>query len=92
MSPSGSVDAEPSSCARLPSSSVWSGPACADGCEFSVEIESQLMEKVLDKQDPQVVARNWLKANPAILERWLDGVTTFNGDDGLSAVRRHIGL
>ena len=60
--------------------------------QFSVEIESQLMEKVLDKQDPQVVARNWLKANPAVLERWLDGVTTFNGDDGLSAVRRHIGL
>jgi glycine betaine/proline transport system substrate-binding protein len=60
--------------------------------QFSVEIESQLMEKVLEKQDPQVVARNWLKANPAILERWLDGVTTFTGDDGLSAVRRHIGL
>src|SRR5690606_17871367 len=48
--------------------------------------------KVLEKQDPQVVARNWLKANPAILERWLDGATTFNGEDGLSAVRRHIGL
>ena len=60
--------------------------------QFNVEIESQLMEKVLEKQDPQVVARNWLKANPAILERWLDGVTTFNGEDGLSAVRRHIGL
>ena len=29
---------------------------------------------------------------PAILERWLDGVTTFTGEDGLSAVRRHIGL
>ncbi|HLV17337.1 MAG TPA: choline ABC transporter substrate-binding protein [Pseudomonas sp.] len=60
--------------------------------QFDVELESQLMEKVLEKQDPQVVARNWLKANPAILERWLDGVTTFNGEDGLSAVRRHIGL
>src|SRR5690606_30724083 len=59
--------------------------------QFSVEIESQLMEKVLEKQDPQVVARNWLKANPAILDQWLAGVTTFDGQDGLAAVKKQIG-
>ncbi|OEC33362.1 glycine betaine/proline transport system substrate-binding protein [Pseudomonas cuatrocienegasensis] len=60
--------------------------------QFSVEIESQLMEKVLEKEDPQTVARNWIKANPQILEQWLAGVTTFDGQDGIAAVKKHVGL
>jgi glycine betaine/proline transport system substrate-binding protein len=63
-----------------------------DNLQFSVEIESQLMEKVLDKQDPVRVAREWIKANPAILDQWLEGVTTFDGKDGASAVKQHVGL
>ena len=60
--------------------------------QFSVEIESQLMDEVLQKQDPMVVARNWIKANPAVLDQWLDGVTTFDGHDGLAAVQKYLGL
>jgi glycine betaine/proline transport system substrate-binding protein len=60
--------------------------------QFTVEIESQLMEKVLEKQNPATVAAEWLKANPAILEQWLAGVTTYDGQDGLSAVKKHLGL
>ncbi|MBF0674010.1 choline ABC transporter substrate-binding protein [Pseudomonas sp.] len=60
--------------------------------QFSVEIESQLMDEVLQKQNPVVVAKNWIKANPAILDQWLDGVTTFDGQDGLAAVQKHLGL
>ncbi len=63
-----------------------------DNLQFSVEMESQLMEKVLDKQDPARVARDWIKANPQVLDQWLEGVTTFDGQDGASAVKRHIGL
>lgn len=63
-----------------------------DNLQFSVEIESQLMEKVLDKQDPARVAREWIKANPAILDQWLEGVTTFDGKDGASAVKQYVGL
>lgn len=63
-----------------------------DNLQFSVEIESQLMEKVLDKQDPTRVAREWIKANPEILDQWLEGVTTFDGKDGASAVKQHLGL
>ncbi|MBA1273628.1 choline ABC transporter substrate-binding protein [Stutzerimonas azotifigens] len=63
-----------------------------DNLQFSVEIESQLMEKVLDKQDPARVARDWIKANPAILDQWLEGVTTFDGKDGASAVKQYVGL
>ncbi|MDX1299456.1 MAG: glycine/betaine ABC transporter substrate-binding protein, partial [Pseudomonas sp.] len=60
--------------------------------QFSVEIESQLMEKVLDKQDPKEVASAWIKANPQALEQWLDGVTTYDGQDAVAAVKKHVGL
>ena len=35
---------------------------------------------------------DWLKANPAPLDAWLAGVTTFDGGDGLAAVKAHLGL
>ena len=60
--------------------------------QFTVEIESQLMEKVLDKQNPTEVAKEWIKANPAILDQWLAGVTTYDGQDGVAAVKKHLGL
>ena len=60
--------------------------------QFTVEIESQLMEKVLEKENPQNVAKEWIKANPAILDQWLSGVTTFDGQDGVAAVKKHVGL
>jgi glycine betaine/proline transport system substrate-binding protein len=60
--------------------------------QFNVEIESQLMEKILNKQNPTTVAAEWIKANPAILEQWLAGVTTYDGQDGLAAVKKHLGL
>jgi len=60
--------------------------------QFSVEIESQLMEKVLAKEDPVEVARTWLKANPQYLDQWLAGVTTYDGQDGVAAVKKHVGL
>lgn len=59
---------------------------------FTVEGESQLMEDILDKKDPETVANTWMKNNPEVLERWLDGITTFDGQDGLAAARRHVGL
>ncbi|HZX18190.1 MAG TPA: choline ABC transporter substrate-binding protein [Pseudomonas sp.] len=60
--------------------------------QFTVEIESQLMEKVLDKQNPTTVAKEWIKANPAILDQWLAGVTTYDGQDGVAAVKKHLGM
>ncbi|MDT4830086.1 choline ABC transporter, periplasmic binding protein [compost metagenome] len=60
--------------------------------QFTVQMESQLMEKILEKEDPVKVAATWLKANPAALDKWLAGVTTFDGQDGAAAVKKHIGL
>ena len=47
---------------------------------FSLEMENKLMGDVLtDKKKPAAAATAWLKANPSVLEGWLDGVTTFDG-------------
>ena len=60
---------------------------------FTLAQENQIMGAILDKnQDPQEAAREWLKANPDVLQTWLQGVTTFDGQDGLAAVRSALGL
>jgi glycine betaine/proline transport system substrate-binding protein len=33
-------------------------------------------------------ARTWLKTNPAVLDKWLKGVKTFSGQDGLPEVAK----
>jgi len=60
--------------------------------QFTVGIESELMEKILEKENPNTTAANWLRAHPDWLERWLDGVTAFDGSNGLSTVKQHLGL
>ena len=60
---------------------------------FSLEMENQVMGAILDEgQDPNAAAEAWLKENPDVLETWLDGVTTLEGEDGLAAVRESLGL
>jgi glycine betaine/proline transport system substrate-binding protein len=47
---------------------------------FSLQMENELMGAVLnDKKKPAAAATAWLKANPEVLDTWLDGVTTFDG-------------
>lgn len=60
--------------------------------QFSVEIESQLMDKVLQKEDPTKVAKDWIRANPQVLDQWLQGVTTYDGKDGAAAVKQYLAL
>ena len=55
---------------------------------FNLETENKLMDAVLnDNQKPDAAAKTWLKANPEALAAWLDGVTTFDGQPGLNAVK-----
>ncbi|MND52288.1 hypothetical protein D3C80_432990 [compost metagenome] len=75
------------------------GQACANvgtllrNLEFSLAMESQIMGAILDDQEqPEAAARAWLKANPQVLERWLAGVTTYDGAAALPAVRGSLGL
>nr|WP_310011022.1 choline ABC transporter substrate-binding protein [Brucella pseudogrignonensis] len=61
--------------------------------EFQLEMENEIMGKILDDgEEPAKAATAWLKANPAVLDKWLDGVTTFDGKEGLPAVKAELGL
>ena len=56
--------------------------------EFSLTLENEVMKAILDDgKKPAVAAKNWLKANPQVLDAWLEGVTTKDGKPGLSAVK-----
>lgn len=60
---------------------------------FTLAIENEIMGAILDEgQEANDAAAAWLKANPEVLNGWLDGVTTFDGGDGVAAVRSHLGL
>ncbi len=60
--------------------------------EFTLAMENEIMGAILnDGQDPDA-AEAWLKANPGVLDGWLDGVTTKDGGDGMAAVKTALGL
>jgi len=50
------------------------------------------MQSVMNKTRPADAARAYLKKNPQALEPWLSGVKTFDGRDGLPAVKAYLGL
>lgn len=61
--------------------------------EFSLAMENEIMGAILDDgQDPKEAASTWIKANPAVLDTWLKGVTTVEGDAGADAVKGKLGL
>lgn len=61
--------------------------------KFNLKMESEIMGKILDDgETPAKAANEWLKANPAILDTWLAGVTTVDGKEGLPAVKKALGL
>ncbi|KVN17833.1 glycine/betaine ABC transporter substrate-binding protein [Burkholderia stagnalis] len=55
---------------------------------FTVGIENRMIADMLDhKTAPALAAQRVLKADPALVAGWLDGVTTADGAPGLPAVR-----
>ena len=61
--------------------------------KFTVDIENVVMNKILtDGEEGPKAAQEWLKTNPPELAGWLDGVTTFDGQPGLPAVKKSLGL
>lgn len=61
--------------------------------KFTVDAESVMMGYVLDDGvDGAAAGAKWLKANPDALKVYLDGVTTFDGQPGLDAVKKSLGL
>ena len=61
--------------------------------KFTLEMENQIMGNILDdNEEPDAAVLAWLKANPATVDPWLEGVTTTDGGDGLAAVKSELGL
>ncbi|MCE9633978.1 MAG: choline ABC transporter substrate-binding protein [Methylophilales bacterium] len=60
--------------------------------EFSVGMENEVMLPIMDKKAPNEAAKEWLAKNPGVLDKWLDGVTTMDGQSGLDAVKKHLGV
>ncbi|MCP1313030.1 MULTISPECIES: choline ABC transporter substrate-binding protein [unclassified Halomonas] len=59
-----------------------------DNMTFTLEMENELMASIMDDGVAAREAANaYLKEHDNVLEAWLDGVTTRDGDEGLTAVR-----
>ncbi|MFC6670475.1 choline ABC transporter substrate-binding protein [Marinobacterium aestuariivivens] len=60
---------------------------------FSLQMENEIMGAILDDgQKPRDAARSWLQRNPQVLDAWLEGVMTRDGQPGLAALRTHLEL
>ncbi len=56
---------------------------------FSLRGESEMMGAILDRHEqPDSAAAVWLKAHPAAVKAWLEGVRTFDGRPALAALDR----
>jgi len=54
--------------------------------KFTLPAESAIMGAILDRHlAPEAAAAEWLKANPAALTKWFEGVYTFDGKPALEA-------
>ncbi|HTW27952.1 MAG TPA: choline ABC transporter substrate-binding protein [Acetobacteraceae bacterium] len=61
--------------------------------EFNLPMEDDMMNMILtDHDDPGVAAAKYLKAHPEVLDAWLAGVTTFDGQPALPVVKKDLGV
>ncbi|QCY09421.1 choline ABC transporter substrate-binding protein [Pseudomonas sp. MPC6] len=59
---------------------------------FDVAMESHMMEKIMNKEPAVDAAKKLIAKNPHWLDTWLEGVTTFDGQDGKAAVIKYLKL
>ena len=60
---------------------------------FELKMENEVMGSILfDGMEAAPAAEQWLKKNPGVLDKWLAGVTTLDGQPGLDAVKKSLGL
>lgn len=58
---------------------------------FSLDLENQAMHDMLDEgMDPEAAAKKIIKEHPALLDKWLAGVKTFDGKNGEAAVKAYL--
>jgi len=60
---------------------------------FTLAMENEIMGSILnDEMKAEKAATAWIKANPASLDAWLDGVTTLDGKPALDAAKKALEL
>jgi glycine betaine/proline transport system substrate-binding protein len=59
--------------------------------KFDLSMENKMMDGILKGGDAHKVAADWLKAHPGAADKWLDGVTTFDGKDAKEALKAKLG-
>ena len=58
---------------------------------FTQEMENAIMNEVMSKKaNNEQAIKNWLQANPAVIDAWLQGVTTRDGGDALAAIKARL--
>lgn len=56
--------------------------------KFTQDMENSIMADVTNNKVTNAAAvKSWIKANPAVLDEWLDGVKTIDGKEALAAVK-----
>lgn len=62
-----------------------------DNLSFTQDMENSIMAEVVNRKISNAeAAKAWIKANPAVLDQWLDGVKTLDGKDALPAVQARL--
>lgn len=65
----------------------------AKNLKFTLDMENEMMGFVLNDQlSGAEAASKWIKAHPDVLKPWLEGVTTIDGQPGLPAVKKALGI
>ena len=55
------------------------------------EIQADLIDRIDNSgKDPEEIALEWLRENPEVTDRWLEGVTAADGTDGAEALRNFL--
>lgn len=55
--------------------------------EFGLKMENEIIGS---SEKPEQAAANWIKTHPEILDKWLQGVTTFDGQPALATVKQKL--
>lgn len=59
---------------------------------FTIPSENEMMKTISESHTkPAQATKDWMKAHPEAVEKWLDGVTTVDGKPGLPAVQAYLG-
>ena len=57
--------------------------------EFSLKMENEIISS---NEKPEQAAASWIKAHPEILDKWLQGVTTYDGKTALTVVKKQLNV